>query len=170
MKLADFDYDLPRELIAQFPARTRAGSRMLVVDRAAGTLADHHFRDLPDILDRSYFLVLNDSKVLKARLFARRASGGKVEVFLVRRLSGALWSALLRPSGRIKQGERLYFDRNSYVTAVDEPGGIQREIEFPSSDREGQTSPTAPGTKRFMPTIWDRWRRLRPDFTSTGRF
>ncbi len=136
MKLADFDYDLPDGLVAQYPAQKRAHSRMLVLNRADGSITDSRFFYLPDFLNRSYFLVLNDSKVFKARLFAKRRSGGKVEVFLVRQTEPGRWTALLRPSGRIKLGEQIYFDNKHYITVIDKPGGIEREIEFRTKAEE----------------------------------
>lgn len=130
MKLSDFDYKLPPGRVAQYPSQKRARSRMLVLDRAGGTIADAHFYDLPDLIDSSYFLVLNDSKVFKARLFAKRASGGKVEVFLVRPVNRDRWLCLLRPSGRIKAGEQLYFDSRNFITVHDRPGPVERIISF----------------------------------------
>ncbi len=136
MKLTDFDYTLPPGMIAQQPSQKRADSRMLVLDRNQETLVDSHFHDLPDFLDSSYFLVLNDSKVFKARLFARRSTGGKVEIFLVRRVNHDRWLCLLRPSGRIKEGEQLFFDSRNFITVHDKPGPIEREISFVDSKRE----------------------------------
>jgi S-adenosylmethionine:tRNA ribosyltransferase-isomerase len=136
MKLSDFDFYLPRKLIAQHPAARRSSSRMLVVDRRTGKFRDHHFRELPGILDTSNFLVLNDSKVFRARLFGRRGTGGKVEVFLVRRTSGTTWQALIRPSGRIKKGEKIWFDDTSFVTVDDSAGGVDRVVSFKSLSKE----------------------------------
>jgi len=136
MKLSDFDYTLPPGMVAQYPAQKRAQSRMLVLNRANGKLVDSHFGELPEFLNSTYFMLLNDSRVFKARLFARRKTGGKVEIFLVRRTSGGRWVALLRPSGRIKKGERLFFDTRNHVTVRDESGGIEREIRFENSKRE----------------------------------
>ena len=136
MKLSDFDYTLPPGMIAQQPSQKRADSRMLVLDRAGDKLIDSHFHDLPDFLHSTYFLVLNDSKVFKARLFASRSTGGKVEVFLVRRVNHDRWLCLLRPSGRIKAGEKLYFDSRNFITVHDQPGPIEREISFVDLKRE----------------------------------
>src|SRR5437588_12200818 len=87
MQLADFDYHLPDELIAQEALEDRAASRMLVVYREEGRWEDRQFRDLPSFLHSGDCLVLNDSKVFPARLFGHRASGtGRVEIFLLRPL------------------------------------------------------------------------------------
>lgn len=109
MRLADFDFALPAELIAQTPARPRDAARLLVLNRATGELTHRVFRDLPDLLQPSDVLVLNDTKVLPARLRARRPTGAPVEVLLLRPVSGAMWEALVRPGRRIRQGTRLVF-------------------------------------------------------------
>lgn len=136
MKLSQFDYDLPPELIAQFPPTHRTDSRMMVINRADQTLEDRNFRDLPQIIDDSYFLVLNDSRVFKARLIGHRKSGGKVEIFMVRKIDGNNWLALLRPSGRIKKNEQIYFTDDLSLTVSDEPGKTERQISFVSDKAE----------------------------------
>ncbi len=109
VKLADFDYLLPRELIAQVPARPRDSARLLVLDRATGGVAHRVFRDLPECLRPADVLVLNDTKVLPARLRARRPTGGIVEVLLLRPAPNGVWEALIRPARRVRQGARLVF-------------------------------------------------------------
>ena len=139
MRLSDFDYKLPPGRVAQYPSQKRAHSRMLVLNRAEKTITDAHFYEFPQFLNSSYFLVLNDSKVFKARLFARRTTGGKVEVFLVRRSDRDHWLCLLRPSGRIKAGEKLYFDSRNFITVLDGPGPVERQISFPGQTSQNQT-------------------------------
>ena len=110
MLLADFDYHLPADLIAQEPLADRAGSRMLVVDRKTGKWEDRMFRDLPSHLKPGDCLVLNDSRVLPSRLYGRREHGtGKVEIFLTKPISsGALtWEALVHPGRKMRTGERV---------------------------------------------------------------
>lgn len=136
MKLSEFDYHLPPELIAQFPAARRASSRMLVVNRRDGSLTDSRFSDLTDFIDDSYFLVVNDSRVFKARLLGHRRTGGKVEVLLVRKTSGARWKAMLQPSGRVHKGEQVFFSQRYRLTVTDDPGGVEREVAFASEDEE----------------------------------
>ncbi len=109
MKLSDFDYDLPRHLIAQSPARPRDSARLLVLSRETGVIEHRVFRDLPDYLRSGDALVLNNTKVLPARLRARRATGGEVEVLLLHPLAGAQWEALVRPGRRVREGARLVF-------------------------------------------------------------
>jgi S-adenosylmethionine:tRNA ribosyltransferase-isomerase len=105
MRLADFDYTLPSELIAQQPAAPRDASRLLVVDRAAGCIIHRVFRDIGEYLHAGDVLVLNDTRVIPARLPARRAAtGGRVEILLLRPGEGGCWEALVRPGRRMRTG------------------------------------------------------------------
>jgi S-adenosylmethionine:tRNA ribosyltransferase-isomerase len=104
---ADFDYTLPPELIAQAPLPERDASRLLVLDRRAGTVAHGRFRDFPDLVDPGDVVVVNDSRVIPARLLARRRGGGAAEVLLVSREPGDTWRALVRPGARIRAGALL---------------------------------------------------------------
>ncbi len=104
--MSDFEYHLPPELIAQEPVEPRDASRLMVVDRATGTIAHHIFRDLPQFLRPGDLLVYNESRVVPARLFARKPTGGRVEILLLRPRSGTVWEALVR--GRaVRAGGRL---------------------------------------------------------------
>jgi S-adenosylmethionine:tRNA ribosyltransferase-isomerase len=119
LRVSDFHFDLPAELIAQHPPAERGTSRMLLLDRATGAMRDAKFGDLPTLLRRGDLLVLNDSRVLPARLFARRASGGgsrvstgAIEVLLTGQVDPAdtwLWTALTRPAKKVVPGETLLF-------------------------------------------------------------
>src|SRR5581483_11515100 len=105
MRTDEFDYDLPPELIAQQPAERRDGSRLLVADRADGTLAHRRFAELPRLLRAGDLLVINDSKVLPARLHGERLpGGGAVEVLLLRPTAPGAWLALARPAKRVRVG------------------------------------------------------------------
>jgi S-adenosylmethionine:tRNA ribosyltransferase-isomerase len=106
--LADFDFDLPKGLIAQHPLLDRAASRLLHVSH--GRLADLHFGDISGLLDRDDLLVFNDTRVIKARLFGRKTSGGKVEVLVERVLEPTLALALVRTSHKPAWGSRFVFD------------------------------------------------------------
>jgi S-adenosylmethionine:tRNA ribosyltransferase-isomerase len=106
MRSEELDYDLPPELIAQRPAERRDASRLLVVDRATGALRHRTFADVPDELD-GHLVVVNDTRVVPARLTLRRETGGEVEVLLLEQLGGSEWEALARPSRRLRPGERL---------------------------------------------------------------
>jgi len=109
MRLADFDYVLPRDRIAQSPAAPRDSARLLVLSRADGTIAHRVFRDLPDALRPGDALVLNNTRVLPARLRGRRDTGGAVELLLLRPGADGVWEALVRPGRRVREGQRLIF-------------------------------------------------------------
>jgi S-adenosylmethionine:tRNA ribosyltransferase-isomerase len=106
MKTAEFDYHLPPEMIAQTPVEPRDSSRLLVLDRRSREIAHRHFSDLGDYLRPGDLLVANDSRVLPARLFGRKETGGQVEVFLLRQLEGDAWQALLGGK-RLRPGARI---------------------------------------------------------------
>ena len=112
MLVSDFDYPLPEELIAQQPLPDRAGARMLVVDRRAGTWQDRMFRDFPSYLAAGDLMVLNDSRVFPSRLYGTRehGTGGRVEIFLTRQISddALTWEALVRPGRKMRSGERVH--------------------------------------------------------------
>lgn len=116
LRVADFDFELPEELIAQEPPVERGASRMLVVDRATGQLRDSRFRELSSLLREGDLLVLNDSRVIPARLYARRTlqrekekPTGRIEVMLTEPAGENRWHALVRPGRKIAIGERLVF-------------------------------------------------------------
>ena len=106
MKTSELDYHLPPELIAQHPLARRDESRLLVYDRISGDVRHRRFADLPAELDRG-LVVVNDTRVVPARLRARRPSGGEAEVLLLERLNGDQWEALARPSRRLRRGMQL---------------------------------------------------------------
>lgn len=109
MKVSDFDYVLPPALIAQHPCPHRDHSRLLVLAKESGEVSHRRFYDLPDFLASGDFLVLNDTKVLPARLQARKPTGGKLEVLLLTPLDELSWSCLVRPAKRAPVGTRLQF-------------------------------------------------------------
>jgi len=106
MRSGELDYDLPPELIAQRPAERRDASRLLVAERATGAVRHRTFSDLPEE-SGGYLTVVNDTRVVPARLRLRRETGGAVEVLLLETLGGGAWEALARPSRRLHPGERL---------------------------------------------------------------
>jgi S-adenosylmethionine:tRNA ribosyltransferase-isomerase len=107
MDSSALDYDLPPQLIAQQPAEPRDSSRLLVYDRATGEVRHRRFRELPDELAHGELVVVNDSRVIPARLRLRRPGGGAAEVLLLEQAGDGLWEALARPSARLRAGMRL---------------------------------------------------------------
>jgi S-adenosylmethionine:tRNA ribosyltransferase-isomerase len=107
LKTSDFDYSLPPEFIAQTPAEPRDQSRLLVLRRSDGSIEHHRFSEIVGFLRPTDVLVLNDTRVIPARLKGQKSSGGKVEVLLLRRLEAGLWEALVKPSKRIAVGDRV---------------------------------------------------------------
>src|SRR5258708_304359 len=116
MHTSDFEYELPSELIAREPARPRDSSRMMLLDRKTGHWTDSHFPELPEFLDPSDVLVINNTRVIRARIRGRlqRASGQalttrEVEVLFAARAGDNAWEVLCRPSKRIRSGDRIIF-------------------------------------------------------------
>ena len=135
MKLSDFDFTLPDELIAQHPAPERDGSRMMLVRRETGKREHHLFRDLPDILGPEHFLVINETRVFPARLRARRpGKNEEIEILLLREEKPGRWFALTRPGRKTPVGQRLQIGGiDARVAAVTESGS--RVIEFADFER-----------------------------------
>ncbi|MEO6332319.1 MAG: tRNA preQ1(34) S-adenosylmethionine ribosyltransferase-isomerase QueA [Gemmatimonadaceae bacterium] len=106
-RTSDYDFDLPPELIAQSPAHRRDESRMMVLDRAAGTITHRTFTDLPGYLSAGDALVLNSSKVIRARLLGTRDSGAPAEVMLIKSLGAGRYEAMVHPGGKLKPGRRI---------------------------------------------------------------
>ena len=126
MRVDDFDFDLPAELIAQEPPAERGQSRMLVMDRATGEVRDSSFFELPSLLSPGDLLVLNDSRVIPARLHARRTlrrdretPTGRIEVMLTEPAGENLWRALVRPGRKVAIGERLVFPGKGGTIALE---------------------------------------------------
>src|SRR6185436_11944451 len=113
MKLADFDYELPPERIAQHAVEPRDAARLLVHDVARDASEHAHVRDLPRLLDRGDLMVVNDTRVRSARLIGARASGGAVELLLLERI-GPSWRALVRPAGRLRPGEQIAIEGGAF--------------------------------------------------------
>ena len=124
LKKSDFYYDLPERLIAQTPAEPRDSARMLVYDRGTGETAHRHFYDLPDYLKRGDILVINNTRVLPARIYGHKATGARVELLLHKRRSLTEWEVLARPARKAEPGTELIFsDRlRAVVTGRGEDG------------------------------------------------
>ena len=110
LTLSDFDYNLPKELIAQYPADKRDASRMMVIDRKTGKISHEKFIDFPSYIKKGDIVVLNDTKVTNVRLIGRRRTGGRTEIFLTEKVEDNKFKALLKPSSRIREGDEVIFD------------------------------------------------------------
>lgn len=131
MKTSDFFYYLPEELIAQTPLEQRDASRLLKLDRNSGMVEHHHFYEIIDYLQPGDCLVMNDSRVLPARLLGHRPTGGAVEVLLLRDLGNKRWECLCKPGRKMQVGNEVIFgngDLNATVVEVKEDGN--RVVEF----------------------------------------
>ncbi|HVS26162.1 MAG TPA: tRNA preQ1(34) S-adenosylmethionine ribosyltransferase-isomerase QueA [Burkholderiales bacterium] len=122
MQASDFDFDLPQELIAQFPAAERAASRMLYCDGKSGEFRDSWFRDLPKCVEPGDVLVLNDTRVIKARLFGKKASGGKVQLLVERVLDGHHALAQIYAGHPSRPGTVLNFNRGLQAVVLGREG------------------------------------------------
>jgi S-adenosylmethionine:tRNA ribosyltransferase-isomerase len=138
VKLSEFHYDLPKELIAQYPIKYREKCRLMALDRAKRVIGHKTFEDILGYFKLGDILVLNDTKVIPARLFGRRKTGGKVEFFLLNIRSGIgskcpipdrICEVLMRPSGRLKEGERVILESGAEAEVLGR-GEIGRFIKF----------------------------------------
>lgn len=133
MHINDFDYELPEELIAQKPADKRDASRLLVVHRETGETEHKHFYDILEYLNEGDCLVLNNSKVLPARLYGiKEGTGAKVEFLLIKRIDGDRWETMVRPGKRLKPGDSVMFSENPLLKAdiIDYGNDGTRIVEF----------------------------------------
>lgn len=154
--LDEYDYELPEELIAQEPIEPRDAARLMVVRRTTRTIEHRIFRELPSLLDPGDLLVVNDSRVLPARLFGMRHTGGKVEILLVQPLEGTVtWLVLARPARRLRPGETVAI-LPRVGTAADPASA--RIVERRSGDRSSSSSiPSSPSAS--TPTVMFRFLR-----------
>ncbi len=125
MELADLEYVLPPSAIAQTPAEPRESARLLVVDRRTGRLDDRRVADLPDLLDPGDCLVVNDSRVIPARVFAEDARGRAVELLFLEPLTAAAWRALVRPGRRCRPGDEVIAGGERLRVIATEPDGAR---------------------------------------------
>ena len=131
MKTHDFWYDLPEELIAQTPLQQRDSSRLLVLDKKSGEITHKHFYDILNYLNPGDCLVMNDSRVLPARLLGHRPTGGAAELLLLKDLGNNMWECLAKPGRKLQEGQEVIFgngELRAVVRAVKEDGN--RVVEF----------------------------------------
>ncbi len=120
MKTGDFNYDLPQELIAQTPLDRRDASRLMLLDKATGAIEHHHFNELPGFIQPGDVLVLNDSRVIPARLLGHRETGGAAELLLLNEKDDGRWECLARPGKRLKVGSKVIFGNGDLIGIIDE--------------------------------------------------
>ena len=169
MNLAEYDFTLPDDLIAQYPAEPRDASRLMVVHRRGGAIEHRTFRDIADYLAPGDTLVLNRTRVMSARLRGvRPETGGRVEVVLVRQVhdeSTPLWEALLKPGARLAKGTRLELEGGALAATVeDEPGPDLRRVRFAGNVDVPRTIEQVGGTP-LPPYI-----RRAPDASDRDRY
>ena len=131
MKLEEFDYNLPKELIAQVPIQKRDESRLMVVDRENRTIEDKVFKDIIDYLEPGDCLVRNNTKVIPARLYGKKDTGANVEFVLLKQLEGDIWESIVRPGNKLKPGSKVIFGDgllNAEILEVLEDG--TRKVKF----------------------------------------
>ena len=112
MRLSDFDYNLPKELIAQYPLKERSSARLMVIDRAKASVEHKIFSDFPEYLKKTDLLILNDTRVLSCRLQGNRITGGKVELLLLKNKEGLIFEALVKPA-RLRLKEKIIFKNSA---------------------------------------------------------
>jgi len=132
MDLADFQYRLPRSLIAQYPSRERDQSRLMVVHRDTGSIEHRTFYDVAEYLDGGDVLVVNDTKVLKAKLSGSKETGGRVEVLITERMGDRTWKCLVRKARSISHGSKVFFGNGLRGTFLgrDDSGSWRIEFHF----------------------------------------
>jgi S-adenosylmethionine:tRNA ribosyltransferase-isomerase len=155
MKLSDFDYHLPKELIGQYPLQDRDAARLLVLNREKSTIEHRVFKDIKEYFNKGDLLVLNDTRVLPSRLIGKRLTGGRVEVLLLNRRDAFSFNALIRPA-RIKLGEKIKFNGDKLSAVLTS----RNELTFSSDNIDAiyrlGTMPLPPYIKR-QPEDLDRW-------------
>ena len=116
--IENYNYDLPKELIAQVPSQKRENCRMMVLNRAVQSIEHKHFYDITDYFDENDVIVLNNTKVIPARLFGRKDTGAHIEVFLLKQISDKVWEVLINPSKRVKEETLIDISPDLYVKVL----------------------------------------------------
>jgi S-adenosylmethionine:tRNA ribosyltransferase-isomerase len=135
MKLTAFKFNLPKELLAEYPSKNRDESRLMVIDRASGKIIHKKFKDIINYFDDGDVMIMNDTKVFPARMYGNKEkTGAKIEVFLLRELNGEsrLWDVLVDPARKIRIGNKLYFGENDSLVAevIDNTTSRGRTLRF----------------------------------------
>ncbi len=125
-----YEYDLPKELIAQYPLENRSGSRLLQLGRQSGSINHTQFSHLPELLHEGDLLVINRTKVIPARIFGKKTTGGQVEIFLLNHLEGSRWECMVRPSARTRNGSRVIIGEGFEAVVGDRTEEHNRVVDF----------------------------------------
>lgn len=155
MKVSEFDYELPSELIAQEPVEPRDASRLMVLHRKTQRIEHRIFREIIEYLEPGDLLVLNVSKVIPARLYARKKTGASIEILLIERLEEGIWKCLVRPGQKVKKGTELVIDEDLSAVCLGRGEDGTRILKFqPQDDRlifEKGRTPLPPYIKNEVP-------------------
>lgn len=112
MKVKDFDYDLDESLIAQTPCKNRDESRLMILNRNNKSIEHKVFKDIIDYLNKGDVLVLNNTKVIPARIYGEKETGAKIEILLIKNIEANIWEVMVRPGNKVKPGHRILFPNN----------------------------------------------------------
>jgi S-adenosylmethionine:tRNA ribosyltransferase-isomerase len=172
MKLSQFTYNLPANLIAQNPAKRREDAKMLVVHKDTGEMEHKHFRDILDYFDEKDIFVVNNTKVFPARLYGQKEkTGAQIEVFLLRELNqtNRLWDVIVEPARKIRVGNKLYFGEDNSLVAevVDNTTSRGRTIRFLW---EGDNESFKKALYALGETPLPRYIKREPDETDKERY
>lgn len=129
-QLSAYQFDLPQELIAQYPCTPRDHSRLMVIERSTGRITEIKFHELTDFLSTGDQLIFNNTKVIPARMIGKRESGGESEIFLTKYLSENLWEALVRPGKKLKTGSKVIFGDDLFAEIVETLSEGYRIVQF----------------------------------------
>src|SRR3989339_1657827 len=133
MKLSDFKYPLPRNLIAKFPAKPRDHSRLMILNRADESMEDRKFHEIADFFNKGDCLVVNETKVFEARLFGKKEkTNAKIEVFLLRELNAeeCIWDVIVDPARKVRIGNKIYFNDKLWCEVIDNTTSRGRTVRF----------------------------------------
>ncbi|MGD9580533.1 MAG: tRNA preQ1(34) S-adenosylmethionine ribosyltransferase-isomerase QueA [Vampirovibrionia bacterium] len=158
MKVEDFNYHLPPEMIAQHPSEKRDNSKMMVINRENKTITHKYFKDITDYITTDDLIIINNTKVIPARVFGQKDTGANIEIFLIQSLNHTTWQCLLRPQKRIKPGIKIYLKDNQFITVEKQDAENKWIIKTPE-DFENQLNslgnmPLPPYIKREKENIY----------------
>lgn len=130
MHISEFNYDLPKELIAQFPAEKRDNSNLMILNRKDKSVIHKKFLNIIDFLDENDVLVMNDTKVIPARLLGKKTTGANIEIFLLNKKTEKVWECLIKPSKRVKSGINVRFSDELECQIIDKTENDKWIVEF----------------------------------------